>query len=163
MIDDGGVGGPCPHSAKLGVPGIMHAKGSASPSASFAYPARNAVLLRARVDCLCTRPIADPKKKIEMNIRYSRSDILKIPRLLKNNANIVYSFLEERKGGANHPRFYAWPLSRSFFTKIDSPGLGCTNETCCSSMVSCSICPFFSLRVISEGSAFWKERVASAR
>jgi len=80
----------------------------------------------------------------------------------KNNANIAYSFLKDEKG-ANHPRFHTWPLSRSFFTRIDSPGLGCTNETCCSSMVSCSICPLFSLRVISEGSAFWKERVASAR
>ena len=51
-----------PSFGDTGVPGIMHAKGSASPSASFAYPARNAVSLRVRVDCLCTGPIADPEK-----------------------------------------------------------------------------------------------------
>ena len=38
-------------------------------------------------------------QKNGMNIRYIRSDILKIPRLLKNNANIAYSLLKDEGAG----------------------------------------------------------------
>lgn len=149
--------------AKPGVPG-MTAKGSASPSATLCLPRQERCVYGSGWTAHAQGQLRIQINGMNISIRYIRSDILKIPRLLKKQCEHSVQLPGKTKGGwANHPRFYTWPLSRSFFTRIDSPGLGCTNETCCSSMVSCSICPLFSLRVISEGSALWNERVASAR